>query len=105
MCLNIGVDPPDIVKTQPCARLECWIGTLQLLFASNVSHSIDNIFPTDPLLLSPAKSLELIGNNLQLQYERWQPRARYKQSLDPTSDEVSLPSKFSPNNQTLSSMV
>lgn len=26
VCLNIGVDPPDIVKTQPCARLECWIG-------------------------------------------------------------------------------
>lgn len=26
MCLNIGVDPPDVVKTSPCARLECWIG-------------------------------------------------------------------------------
>lgn len=27
LCLNVGVDPPDIVKTQPCARLECWIGS------------------------------------------------------------------------------
>ena len=26
LCLNIGVDPPDIVKTSPCARKECWIG-------------------------------------------------------------------------------
>lgn len=26
LCLNIGVDPPDIVKTNPCARQECWIG-------------------------------------------------------------------------------
>ena len=26
LCLNIGVDPPDVVKTDPCARLECWIG-------------------------------------------------------------------------------
>lgn len=67
LCLNVGVDPPDIVKTQPCARLECWI---------------------DPVSLSPAKALESIGNNLQSQYERWQPRARYKQSLDPTSEEV-----------------
>ncbi len=25
-CLNIGVDPPDVVKPQPCARLEAWIG-------------------------------------------------------------------------------
>ncbi|GBP30766.1 Regulatory-associated protein of mTOR [Eumeta japonica] len=67
LCLNVGVDPPDIVKTQPCARLECWI---------------------DPLSLSPSKALESIGQALQGQYERWQPRARYKQSLDPTSEEV-----------------
>ena len=33
-------------------------------------------------------ALEAIGNNLQKQYERWQPRARYRQSLDPTVDEV-----------------
>ena len=25
LCLNIGTDPPDIVKTAPCARVECWI--------------------------------------------------------------------------------
>jgi regulator-associated protein of mTOR len=28
LCLNVGVDPPDIIKTQPCARLECWIGNV-----------------------------------------------------------------------------
>lgn len=67
LCLNIGVDPPDIVKTSPCARKECWI---------------------DPLSMSPQKGLELIGSNLQKQYERWQPRARYKQLLDPTTEEV-----------------
>ena len=26
LCLNVGVDPPDVVKTNPCARKECWIG-------------------------------------------------------------------------------
>uniref|UniRef100_A0A0P5SHU1 Regulatory-associated protein of mTOR n=1 Tax=Daphnia magna TaxID=35525 RepID=A0A0P5SHU1_9CRUS len=67
LCLNVGVDPPDVVKTQPCARLECWI---------------------DPLAMSPQKALEAIGVNLQKQYERWQPRARYKQTLDPTADEI-----------------
>uniref|UniRef100_A0A4W3JYD1 Regulatory-associated protein of mTOR n=1 Tax=Callorhinchus milii TaxID=7868 RepID=A0A4W3JYD1_CALMI len=67
LCLNVGVDPPDVVKTTPCARLECWI---------------------DPLSMSPQKALESIGANLQKQYENWQPRARYKQSLDPTVDEV-----------------
>ncbi|CAH1990620.1 unnamed protein product [Acanthoscelides obtectus] len=67
LCLNVGVDPPDVVKTQPCARLECWI---------------------DPTTMSSPKALEKIGQNLQTQYERWQPRARYKQSLDPTSEEV-----------------
>lgn len=67
LCLNVGVDPPDVVKTQPSARLECWI---------------------DPLSMSPVKSLEAIGNSLQKQYEKWQPRARYKQSLDPTLEDV-----------------
>ena len=28
LCLNVGVDPPDVVKTSPCARLECWIGMI-----------------------------------------------------------------------------
>lgn len=46
-----------------------------------------DIFP-DPLSVSPQKALETIGSNLQKQYERWQPRARYKQSLDPTVEEV-----------------
>ncbi|EMP39296.1 Regulatory-associated protein of mTOR [Chelonia mydas] len=55
LCLNVGVDPPDVVKTTPCARLECWI---------------------DPLSMGPQKALETIGANLQKQYENWQPRVR-----------------------------
>lgn len=42
----------------------------------------------DPLIMVSQKALEVIGGNLQKQYERWQPRARYKQSLDPTIEEV-----------------
>lgn len=38
--------------------------------------------------MGPQKALETIGTNLQKQYEKWQPRARYKQSLDPTVEEV-----------------
>ena len=34
------------------------------------------------------KPIKLIGANLQKQYETWQRRARYKQSLDPTTEEV-----------------
>ncbi|XP_074601367.1 regulatory associated protein of MTOR complex 1 isoform X2 [Brevipalpus obovatus] len=67
LCLNVGVDPPDILKTQPCAKLECWI---------------------DPFSMAPQKAIEAIANALQQQYERWQPRARYKQILDPNVDEV-----------------
>lgn len=67
ICLNVGVDPPDVTKTQPCARTECWV---------------------DPTTLNPQRAIEQIGNNLQKQYERWQPRARYKLSLDPPLEEV-----------------
>jgi len=66
-CLNIGVDPPDSAKTDPCARMECWI---------------------DPLSQAPPKALENIGKALQVQYERWHPRGRYKLCLDPTVEEV-----------------
>lgn len=38
--------------------------------------------------MPPQKALDTIGNTLQAQYERWQPRARYKQSLDPTMEDV-----------------
>lgn len=41
LCLNIGVDPPDVIKISPCARLECWV---------------------DPLSMQPPKALDTIGN-------------------------------------------
>nr|XP_023912272.1 regulatory-associated protein of TOR 1 [Quercus suber]POF10632.1 regulatory-associated protein of tor 1 [Quercus suber] len=67
LCLNISVDPPDVIKISPCARMECWI---------------------DPFSMAPQKALETIGKTLSSQYERWQPRARYKCQLDPTVEEV-----------------
>ena len=67
LCLNIGIDPPDLTKTNPCSKLECWV---------------------DPFSLPPQKALEAIGRNLQQQYEVWQPRARYRLSLDPTIEET-----------------
>ncbi|KAK4483828.1 hypothetical protein RD792_011035 [Penstemon davidsonii] len=38
--------------------------------------------------MAPQKAIETIGRTLTQQYERWQPKARYKISLDPTIDEV-----------------
>ncbi|XP_020113918.1 regulatory-associated protein of TOR 2 [Ananas comosus] len=67
LCLNISVDPPDVIKISPCARMECWI---------------------DPFSMAPPKALETIGKALHTQYERWQPKARYKLQLDPTVDDV-----------------
>jgi regulator-associated protein of mTOR len=67
LCLNVGVDPPDVIKTSPCARLECWL---------------------DPLSMQPQKAIDAIGKALQMQYERLQPRARYKLCLDPTLEDV-----------------
>ncbi|GAB2272105.1 Regulatory-associated protein of TOR 1 [Dionaea muscipula] len=67
VCLNITVDPPDVIKISPCARMECWI---------------------DPFSMTPQKALDTIGKALSLQYERWQPKAKYKYELDPTMEEV-----------------
>ena len=69
LCLNIGVDPPDVVKTNPTANLECWID------------------PTSPSSEN-TKVMERIGKALQTQYETLSIRTRYKQFLDPSVDET-----------------
>ena len=63
LCLNIGVDPPDIVKPNPCAQLECW---------------------THPNPDKPVKSLNVISEKLKSQYRRWQNKAHYMIAADPT---------------------
>ena len=67
LCMNLGTDPPDVVKTSPCARMECWMDSSEL--------QADN-------------ALHVLARNLTKQFERWQPRARYKHVLDPTRDSV-----------------
>jgi hypothetical protein len=46
VCLNIGVDPPDVIKISPCARMECWV---------------------DPLSMQAPKALDTIGKMMDLQ--------------------------------------
>lgn len=57
---------------------------------SNVSSMsvLDPLMYVDPFAANNQKAVEIVGANLQHQYERWQPRARYKLSLDPTVDDV-----------------
>lgn len=69
LCLNVGVDPPDVVKIEPCAHLECWF---------------------DPSSDEPQKAIEHISLQLEKQYEQLHSRARYKKCLDPTVSEVKL---------------
>uniref|UniRef100_A0A0E0HCR5 Raptor N-terminal CASPase-like domain-containing protein n=1 Tax=Oryza nivara TaxID=4536 RepID=A0A0E0HCR5_ORYNI len=61
LCLNISVDPPDVIKISPY-----------------------------PFSMAAPKALETIGKTLHSQYERWQPKARYKLQLDPTLEETGL---------------
>ncbi|KAN0068879.1 Raptor N-terminal CASPase like domain containing protein [Elaphomyces granulatus] len=69
ICLNIGVDPPDVVKTNPTAKLECWVDPTSTTGGQN-------------------KIMEQIGKKLQEQYETLSLRTRYKQYLDPSVDET-----------------
>jgi regulator-associated protein of mTOR len=84
MCLHIGVDPPDVAKISPCSKLECWIG-------KNLRKILLNIIKRgflDPFSMTPRRALESIAVELQRQYERWQSKARYKSSLDPTQEDI-----------------
>ncbi|UXI16095.1 hypothetical protein NH340_JMT02038 [Sarcoptes scabiei] len=67
LCLNVGVDPPDIIKPNPHAVIQCW---------------------TDPFASAPMKASDTIVNNLIKQYERLQSRPRYKHLVDPTIEDV-----------------
>lgn len=67
VCLNISVEPPDQLRTNPGAKLEAW---------------------TDPYHPPPQKALENIGKALQAQYEVLAMRTRYKQYLDPSVEET-----------------
>ncbi|TGJ82822.1 hypothetical protein E0Z10_g5944 [Xylaria hypoxylon] len=67
VCLNIGVEPPDQLKTNPGAKLEAW---------------------QDPFVPPATKALEGIGKSLQTQYENISVRTRYKQYLDPSVEET-----------------
>ena len=72
VCLNVGVDPPDVIKPNPCARLECWVDPI----------------PPDSTNQSSNNSNAQIGKNLQSQYENLSLRTRYKVILDPTIEEL-----------------
>jgi regulatory associated protein of mTOR len=67
LCLNIGVDPTDIVKTNPCAVIEAWI---------------------DPCTMPSHKALEAIGSNLRHQFEGLSLKIAYKPILDPTLEDL-----------------
>ncbi|KAG8534354.1 uncharacterized protein KY384_001198 [Bacidia gigantensis] len=69
LCLNLGVDPPDVIRPNPSATMECWID------------------PTKSTQQNP-KILEQIGKALQGQYENLSIKTRYRQHLDPSLDET-----------------
>ena len=69
ICLNLGVDPPDVIKTSPCAKLESWVDPTATTGGST-------------------KTMEQIGKKLQEQYETLSLRTRYKQYLDPSIEET-----------------
>ncbi|KAF4612399.1 hypothetical protein D9613_004298 [Agrocybe pediades] len=65
ICLNVDVDPPDVVRAYPCAVLECWV---------------------DPSTLPAKKAIEAVGSNLQHQFEGLSQKINYKAILDPPLD-------------------
>ena len=69
VCLNLGVDPPDIVKTNPSASTECWVDV--------INTSMPNV-----------KIMEAIGRRLQDQYENLSIKTRYKQYPDPSIEDT-----------------
>ena len=70
LCLNVGVDPPDVLRVEPCAKLECW---------------------TDPVVAQSkmlTKGSEVIGDLLISQYKQLHKGATYKACLELSVDDL-----------------
>lgn len=68
LCLNIGVPPPDIQRPHDCPVMESFV---------------------DPTQFTDLKrALQAIGKNLQNNYESISSRTKYKQSLDPSVEDL-----------------
>ncbi|KAH8822774.1 hypothetical protein DL96DRAFT_1619182 [Flagelloscypha sp. PMI_526] len=67
MCLNIDIDPPDNIKTNPCAVLECWVNP-QTMPASNATNTI--------------------SANITHQFESLSVKVHYKSVMDPSFDDL-----------------
>jgi len=67
MCLNLGVDPPDQIRTAKCARMECWI---------------------DPSHSPRSRAIEKIAQSMENQYKRWTPRIRFHRCMDPHKENI-----------------
>jgi WD40 repeat protein len=68
LCLNIGTDPPDAERVEPCARLESW---------------------TDPSAFeNPQEALRVIGKEMLGAWRDWFDSDQYSVTLDPTSENV-----------------
>jgi regulator-associated protein of mTOR len=62
VCMRLGVEPPDVVKTNPCATLECWVETA---------------------VVDKDKALAEVGQNLEKQYSSLvSSKLKYRQYLD-----------------------
>ncbi|KAG0690227.1 hypothetical protein C6P40_003537 [Pichia californica] len=68
MCLNLGIPPPDIMRPQEYPYLEAFINP--------------STYPDTKL------ALQAIGKSLQNNYESISSRAKYKQSLDPSVEDL-----------------
>ena len=68
LCLNLGIPPPDIVRPQEYPYLEAFVNP--------------STYPDSKL------ALQAIGKSLQTNYESISARAKYKQSLDPSVEDL-----------------
>jgi regulatory associated protein of mTOR len=73
LCLNIGTEPPDVVRTNPYAALECWVNPDSPVLDAEINPETEQ----------PISRIEQIGKKLQDQYETLSIRIRHRLLLDP----------------------
>lgn len=69
VCLRIGFDPPDIIKTSPCARLETWV---------------------DTTAVGKDRAMDQISKNIEQQFEHLavSSKAKFTTHMDPAHEDL-----------------
>ncbi|KAJ2183498.1 Target of rapamycin complex 1 subunit kog1, partial [Coemansia sp. RSA 530] len=91
VCLNLGTDPPDLVRPKDRARLEAWVdpdAPMQVPTPEELALEAANNAGAQRNVARERTPMKAIGESLQRQFEHINRHAKYRQLLDCSMEDL-----------------